>query len=87
MCTVAASSQCTFRRREVHSVPPSFSEDPDILSDLVHLEKDIGEGGLEVEPVACVQMPVCDMLYDDDAGIVAKSTEHLAKTTVIVTVF
>ena len=33
MCTVAASSPCRFRRTSIHTVPPSFSEDPDILRD------------------------------------------------------
>ena len=45
------------------------------------------EGGLEVEPLAHVRRPVCDMLYADDAGVLCKSTENLAKMTVIVTVF
>ena len=87
MCTVAAFSQCIFRRTAIHSVPPSFSEDPDILRDLVHLEEDFVEGGLEVEPLACVRRSVCGMLHADDAGIVPKSTKNLAKMSVIVTVF
>ena len=87
MSTVAASSQCIFRRSAMRCVPLSFSEDPDILRDLMHLEEDFGEGGLEVEPLACVRRSVCGMLYDDDAGIVSKSTEDLAKMTVLVTVF
>ena len=68
------------------SVPPSFSEDPDILRDLVHLEEDVGEGGLEIEPLTCVRRSVCGMLYADDAGVVSKPTDHLAKMTVIVTI-
>ena len=87
MCTVAASSQSNFRRTAIHSVPLSFSEDPDILRDLVHLEEDFGEGGLEVEPLACVRRSVCGMLYADDAGIVSRSTEDLAKMTVIMAAF
>ena len=87
MCTVAASPQCVFRRKAIHSVPLSFSEDPDILRDLVHLEENFGEGGLEVEPLASVRRSVCGMLYADDVGIVSKSTEDFTKTTVIVTVF
>ena len=46
-------------------------------------------GGKEVQevPLACVQMAVWGMLYADDAGIVSKSAEGLAKMmTVIVTV-
>ena len=31
-----------------------FSEDPDILRDLVHLEEVIGEDGVEVAPLACM---------------------------------
>ena len=82
-----ASSQCMFRRTAVHSVPLRFREDPVILRDLVHLEEDFGEGGLEVEPVACVRRSVCGMLYSDDLGIVYKSTDDLANMTVVVTVF
>ena len=87
MCIVAASSQCIYRRTAIHSVPPSSSEDPDILRYSVHLEEDFGEGGLKVEPLACVRRSVCGMLYADDAGIVSKSTENLAKMSIIVTVF
>ena len=85
MCIVAASLECVFLRKAIHSVGLSFSKDPDSLRGLVHLE-DFGEGGLEVGPMACVQRSVCGMLYADDAGIVSKSTEGLAKMTVIVTV-
>ena len=31
-----------------------FCEDPDILRDLVHFEKDLGEHGVKVELIACV---------------------------------
>ena len=79
MCTVAVSSQGIFRLTAIRSVPPSFREDPDILRDFVHLEEDFGEGGLEVEPLACVRRSVCGMLYADDGDIVSKSTEDLAK--------
>ena len=82
-----ASSQCMFRRTAVHSVPLRFREYPVITRDLVHLEEDFGEGGLEVEPLACVRRSVCGMLYSDDAGIVFKSTGDLASMTVVVTVF
>ena len=72
----------------IHAVLVRFSEDPDILRVLVHLEEDLEEDGVEVEPLACVQRSVWGMLYDDDAGIVSKSAEGLAKImTVIVTVF
>ena len=42
---------------------------------------------MDVEPLAHVRWPVCGMLYVDDAGVVCKSKEDLAKMTVIVTVF
>ena len=72
----------------MHAVLVRFSEDPDILRDLVHLEEDLGEDGVKVEPLACVRRSVWGMLYADDAGIVSKSAEGLAKImTVIVTVF
>ena len=87
MRTVAASSQCIFRRIAIHSIRLSFNEDSDILGGLPHREEDFGEGGLEVELLACVQRSVCGMLYADDADIVSKSTEDLAKMTVIVTVW
>ena len=71
-----------------HAVMLRFSEDADILRDLVHLEKDIGKDGVEVEPLACVRRSGWCMLYADDAGIVSKSAEGYAKMiTVIVTVF
>ena len=62
-----------------------FSEDPDIVRDLVHLEKGLEENGAG-DPLACVRRAVWGMLYADDAGIVSKSAEGLAKMTVIVTV-
>ena len=57
------------------------------MEDLVHLVEDFGEGGLEVNPLAHVRRPACGMLYANDAGVVCKSKKHLAKMTVIVTVF
>ena len=72
-----------------HAVVVRFSEDPDIVRDLVHLE-DLEENaaGVSSDPLACVRRAVWGMLYADDAGIVSKSAEGLAKMmTVIVTVF
>ena len=43
--------------------------------------------GVKVEPLTCVRRSVWGMLYANDAGIVSKSVEGLAKMTVIVTVF
>ena len=63
----------------IHAVLVRFSEDPDILRDLLHLEEDLGEDGVKVEPLACVRRAVWGMLYADDAGIVSKSAEGLAK--------
>ena len=73
-----------------HAVIVHFSEDPDIVRDLVHFEEDLEENaaGVRSDPLACVRGAVWGMLYADDAGIVSKSAEGLAKmTTVIVTVF
>ena len=53
----------------IHAVMVRFSEDPDILRDLVHLEEDLGEDEVKVEPLACVRRSVCGMLYADDADI------------------
>ena len=61
-------------------------EDPNILRGLVHLDEDFGDGGLEVEPLACVRRSVCGTLYADDKGIAFKSIEDLAKITVTVIV-
>ena len=49
-----------------------FSEDPDILKGLVHVEEDLGGNRVEAEPLACVRRAVWGTLYADDAGIVSK---------------
>ena len=58
-----------------HAVVVRFSEDPDIVRDLVHLEEDLAENaaGVSSNPLACVRRAVWGMLYADDAGIVSKS--------------
>ena len=71
----------------LHVVLVRFSEDGDILANLVHLEED-GVGGTNEPPLERVRRAIWGMLYADDAGIVSKSPEGLAKMmTVIVTVF
>ena len=40
----------------IDAVLVRFSEDPDILRDLVHLEEDLGEDGVKVEPLACTEV-------------------------------
>ena len=42
-----------------------FSEDPDIVRDLVHLEEDLEENaaGVRPDPLACVRRAVWGMLY------------------------
>ena len=56
--------------------------------DLVHLEedleKDLGEDGVEVEPLTCVRRSVWGMHYANDAGLVPKSAEGLAKIMIVV---
>ena len=37
----------------IHAMLVRFSEDPGILRDLVHLEEDLGEHGLKVDPLTC----------------------------------
>lgn len=70
----------------IHVVLVRFSEDEDIMRDLVHLEEGVVTG--QEVPLACARRAVWGMLYADDAGIVSKSAEGLAKMmTVIVTVF
>ena len=56
----------------VHAVLARFSEDPDIVRDLVHLEEDLEEdwAGVNADPLTCVLRAVWGMLYTD-AGIVS----------------
>ena len=57
---------------------------------MVDLEEYLEENaaGVSSDPLACVGSAVRGMPYADDAGIVSKSSEGLAKMmTVIVTVF
>ena len=58
-----------FSMYSIHAVLARFSGDPDILRDLVHLEEDLGEDGVKVEPLACTRRSVWVMLYADVAGI------------------
>ena len=57
------------------------------MKDLVHLEEDFRESGLEVEPLACERRSVCGMLYADNGCIVSISTGTHAKISFIVNVF
>ena len=73
-----------------HAVVVRFTEDPDIMRDLVHLEEDLEENaaGVSLDPLAFLRRAVWGVLYADDARIVSKSAEGLAKMmAVIVTVF
>ena len=74
----------------MHDVLVRFSEDPEIARGLVHLEEDLEKDvvGVNSDPLTCVRRAVWGMLYADDAGIVLKSAEGLAKMmTAIVTDF
>ena len=51
---------------------------------VVHLEEDLGEDGVKVEPLACIRRSVWCMLYADDAGFVSKSVEGLAKMMIVI---
>ena len=55
-----------------------FSEDADILAELVHLQEQPGEIRTE-SPIECVRRAVWGMLYADDACIVSRSPRALAK--------
>ena len=71
-----------------HAVLVCFSENPDMLKDLVHLKEDLGGSGVEVEPLACVRRSIWGVMFADHADNVSKSAEGLAKMMiVIVTVF
>ena len=65
----------------MHAVLVRFSEEPEIVRDLVHLEEDLEEDvvGVNSDPLACVLRAGWGMLYADDAGIVSKSAESLTK--------
>ena len=39
----------------IHAVLERFTEDPHILRESVHLEKDHGEDGVQLEPLACLR--------------------------------
>ena len=64
-----------------HVVMVRFSENPDTVRDVVHLEEDLEEDvvGVNSDPLACVLRAGWGMLYADDAGIVSKSAESLTK--------
>ena len=73
-----------------HAVVVRFSEDQTLCGIWFYLEEDLEENaaGVSSDPLACVRRVVWGMLYADDAGIVSKSVEGVAKMmTVIVTVF
>ena len=59
-----------------------FSEDADILADLVHL-KQSGKVDSEME-LECVRRAVWGMLYDDDACIVSQSPRGLELVMVVI---
>ena len=72
----------------MHAVLVRFSKYPDIPRDLIHLEEDLREDGVKIDPLAYVRMAVWGMMYADDTGVVYKSAKGLAKVmTVIVTFF
>ena len=68
-----------------------FSEDPDILRDLVRLEEEVGEDGVKVDPLTCVSSMgygVCCMITMQALFIVSTSVDGVAKMmTVTVIVF
>ena len=51
-----------------HAVVVRFSEDPDIVRDLFHLEEDLEENaaGVSSDPLACVRRAVWGRLYADE---------------------
>ena len=55
-----------------------FSEDPDILADLVHLQEQPTKVGPEMA-MECVRRAVWGMLYADDACIVSRSPQGLER--------
>ena len=55
-----------------------FSEDPDILADLVHLQEQPAKVGPETA-MECVRRAMWGMLYADDACIVSRSAQGLER--------
>ena len=71
----------------IHAMLIRFIDYPDIGSDSADLEKDLREDGVNIVSLSFVRRVVWGMMCADDAGIVSKSTEGIAKImTVIVTV-
>ena len=68
----------------IHTALLRFSEE--IVRDLVHIEEGRGEDGVGVntDPLTCVWWDVWGMLYTDDAGLVSKSEEILAKMMIVI---
>ena len=60
-----------------------FSEDADILADLVHLKEQPGKVGPETA-LECVRRTVWGMLYADDACIVSRSPRRLKLMMVVI---
>ena len=64
-----------------------FSEDADILADLVHLQEQLSKVGPETAG-GCVRRAIWEMLYADDACIVSRSPRGLGRIiAVFVNVF
>ena len=63
----------------IHKVLVRFSEDPEIVRDLVQLEDLEDVVGVTSDLLTRVRRAVWDVLYDDDAAIVSRSAEGLAK--------
>jgi len=58
-----------------------FSEDPDILADLVHLQEQPTKVGPETA-MECVRRAVWGMLYADDTCVVSRSPQGLERMMV-----
>ena len=70
-CVLSPLLSIVFFAAVIHAVLVRFSEGPDTLRDLVHLDEDLSEGGVKVDPLTCARRTVWGMLYADDAGIVS----------------
>ena len=77
---------CTIFAAATEVVLVRFSEDDTILKDLVYLEEEAGVGA--GTPLERARRAVWEMFYADDAGVVSRSQEGLARMmTTIVEVF
>lgn len=87
-CVLSSLLFNIFFAAAVEVIIARFSEDKVILEDLVYLQEDTAATAEKKTPLERVEAAVWGMLYADDAGVVSRSAEGLARMmTVVVEVF